>query len=289
MAYDSNGVKIDQQAISLWLNRFIPDLKAWTPPNTGRDALFCSGTCPANAKPDVEWAYSASPCSCRRDADIKDYKVYRTGTATVVCTVSDISWFNRGALVSVAYGLFNYRFGFCQDNTTPATSGTVTDTLRVASFSPDGLAETEGGNVQAASPSVNAADTRPVPPSGFSVTWTGAAGTSHNMKFTWSVASMSPAKGDVDANDCVVGFRVYESATGAATPLISDRLLYGHTASGVAAASPCTGTATTSFTAFDPGSAVTPLSSYAKAFVTSVDSHLNESTPVAFTIPNPPP
>ena len=283
VAYDASGTQIDVQPMAFWLNRFIPDMKAWTPPNTGRDALWCSGTCPANAKPDVEWAYSASPCACRLDNDIKDFEVYRTGSATVVCTLSDLQWYNRSALVQNFYGLFNYRYILCQDNTTPATSGSVTDTLRVASFSPDGLAETEGGNVQAASPSVNAVDTRPVAPSSFTVSWTGAAGQVHNLQFNWSVASMSPAKGDADAGDCVVAFRIYQSATAAATPLYTDRI--AHTASGVNAASPCTGTAQTSLTLLSSNSS----SSLRKAFITSVDSHLNESTPVSFAIPNPPP
>jgi prepilin-type N-terminal cleavage/methylation domain-containing protein len=284
VAYDSNGVQVDQQAISFWLNRFIPDLKAWTPPNTGRDALFCSGTCPANAKPDIEWGYSASPCGCRRDGDIKDYKIYRTGTATVVCTLSDLAWFQRGALEASFYGLNRYDFRGCQDLTTPATSGSVTDTLRVASFSPDGLAETEGGNVQAASPSVNAADTRPVPPSSFVASWTGAVGTFHHLKFDWSVASMSPTKGDADAGDCVVAFRIYQSASAAVTPLYTDRLV--HTQNGVNSSAPCTSTAQTSYTTLSGGSS---LPSANKVFITSVDSHLNESTPVAATVPTIPP
>jgi prepilin-type N-terminal cleavage/methylation domain-containing protein len=294
VAYDSNGVQIDQQAMSMWLNRFIPDMKAWTSPNTGRNALFCTGTCPGNAKPDVEWAWAASPCSCRRDADIQNFKVYRTGTATVVCTLSEFNWRAPGAVVTSFYGLFNYSFVGCQDNTTPATSGVVTDTLKATSYSPDALAETEGGNLQPASASVNAANTRPCgpgagapptcsTPGGLSVTWTGASGALHFMKYTWTVPN---GRGDNDAGDCVVAFRVYQSASAAATPLYTDRLYQGHTPSGVASTSPCTGTATTSWTAFTAGGYSAARN---KAFVTSVDSHLDESLPVSVTIPAPPP
>jgi hypothetical protein len=95
---------------------------------------------------------------------------------------------------------------------------------------------------------------------------------------------MSPTKGDADAGDCVVAFRIYQSASATVTPLYTDRLV--HTQNGVNSTAPCTSTAQTSYTTLGVGSSSASLN---KVFITSVDSHLNESTPVAATVPTYPP
>jgi hypothetical protein len=286
VALDSGGTQIGEpQLMTFWLNRFSPDLAAMGKPTAGKDALFSNVV--------VEWLPFKSPG--RIDYDYTGFKVYRTGTLVSACTTGSGSgnptW---SAQVDLTTPSFHYAHqgvapGRCQDTAAPA-SGTVTYTVGVVNTGPDGVANTsEGGNVQT-SANVNAtpADTRPTAPTGFSAVWQKDSANAWVTKFTWTAPS---GRGDTDTGDCVMSYRIYGTTTTSATTPTFPMGLY-RTDTGVGnVTAPCWSTGTTQYLT---GYTANGAGAYAKAppssnvstkyFITSVDTKLNESTPVAVTL-----
>ncbi|MBV9213642.1 MAG: prepilin-type N-terminal cleavage/methylation domain-containing protein [Actinobacteria bacterium] len=300
VAYDSSNNQIDQQQLAFWLNRFSPDLKAWGTPNAGRDCLFptsasaCSSGTPGNFTlhyPEIEW-YQSTPaaCNCRIDHDFFNFKVYRTGTSTAVCNspgsttgISFISYWWPNYNTAPPYGNRNSNSA-CEDTSAP-TSGTVTYTLKVTNYGPDGLSTIEGDDVQAASANVNPAtqDLRPNSPTGFSAAWFKDGSGNWQINFTWTNPS---GRGDPDAApDCITSYRIYAANATTETTPAADTERGWRSTGGVASPSPCSSTAVTSFaTNESTNSGGVTNNATTKYFITAVDSHMNESTPVAFTL-----
>jgi Tfp pilus assembly protein PilV len=279
-AYDASNNQVGVPlTLSLWLNRFIPDNKALQVPIVGRNTQY--------NKTEVEF-YPTAAGTTRRDYDYGKYQVYRG--ATLACSVDPYQanvrdWTsptpNWGFQVSNLTGSgFQGTNPNCQDQSAPS-SGVVTYTVKIASFAPDGWAETEGGNNQSASVDANAANTKPTAPSNFNVQWTTVGGVRGYLLFTWTQPSTPTTSGDT-AGDCIMGYRIYLSLNSSTFPVIGDRSWrtpWGNTGS-----APCKSTSQAgSWTS--PKTSTSFPATKSKFYITSVDSHLTESNNASTAFP----
>ena len=221
------------------INRYIPDHTAFAPTAAGRNPLWSN-------LPEVE-TYPTTNTSARVDRDITGFLATRqingTGSTTACQTYSPSV---RG----------------CQDTNPPACcSSTVTYKITPTGANPDGTQQV-GGNT-AASPNVNAPNTRPLEPENLTAVRSG-----NRVTLSWT---NPPGSGDPDAGDCIDFFRIYRRDLNATTWEYSDRLertVFGNDTAPCGAA----GEKSSSVT-------LTEDNSNPKRYrVTAVDTHLAEST-----------
>jgi Tfp pilus assembly protein PilV len=256
-AYDVAGSPTGDPAVkTVTLNRFTPDITAFTQPAAGRNPLFSN-------YPEIEFFPSTS--GGRVDRDIIGYSPVRYYSTRVNGGGSAQVEVVPNCSVSVSTA--------CQDNdstlTTPswleyeiypndrAPNGEVR-------YAANGVTCTNASNETTCSRDVNSTNTRPAAPTGLTATSSG-----NTVTLNWTVPTSNSGAGDSDSGDCIDTFRIYRTPTTASAPTFGDR--YDRTPFGVISAN-CGTTASNSSVDLATGGV------QHKYWVTSVDTRLAEST-----------
>jgi Tfp pilus assembly protein PilV len=254
-AFDAAGAPTGDPAVkTVTLNRFTPDITAFSQPIAGRNPLFGS-------YPEVE--IYPNPSGARVDRDVIGYspvRYYPDKKVNGTTQVEVVS--NCAAALST----------WCQDNTVPATPSWLEYEVYANDRAPNGEIRYAGNGVTCTNASseatcsrdVNGTNTRPAVPTGLSASSSGTT-----VTLNWTVPSSNAGAGDSDAGDCVDAFRIYRTSTSASSPTIGDR--YDRTPFGVISAS-CGSTASNSYEDLTTGG------TQHKYWITSVDTRLAEST-----------
>jgi Tfp pilus assembly protein PilV len=254
-AYDAAGAPTGDPAVkTVTLNRFTPDITAYTQPVAGRNPLFSN-------YPEVEIYPITTGARVDRDiigySPVRYYPNKKSGGSVQVQLVS-----NCYASLSPS----------CQDDTVPATPSWLEYEVYPNDRAPNGEVRFAGNGVTCSGASseatcsrdVNGTNTRPTAPTGLTATSSGTT-----VTLDWNVPTGNGGAGDPDSNDCVDTFRIYRTATTASSPTIGDR--YDRTPFGVIAGA-CGTIASNSYTDLATGG------TQHKYWITSVDTRLAEST-----------
>jgi hypothetical protein len=238
--FDANGVNAisSPSPLVVTVNRYVPDQNAFAPTAAGRNPLWSN-------LPEME-TYPTADTSARVDRDITGFLATR---------------FLNGAANGTACQTFSPNARGCLDTSPPSCcSSTVTYRIAPTGANPDGSQQL--GPNTAASPNVNAVNTRPVAPDNVTIVRTG-----NRVTITWVNPSGS---GDPDPGDCIDFYRVYRRDLNGTTWEYTDRA--DRTTFGNAVA-PCGGSGESSNTI-----TLTEDTNTAKRYrVTAVDTHLAES------------
>jgi prepilin-type N-terminal cleavage/methylation domain-containing protein len=238
--FDENGTNAisSPSPLVVTINRYIPDHTAFAPTAAGRNPLWSN-------LPEIE-TFPTTSTSARVDRDITGFLATRQV---------------NGAGSTTACQTYSPSVRGCQDTNPPSCcSSTVTYKITPTGANPDGTQQV-GGNT-AASPNVNAPNTRPLEPENVVAVRNG-----NRVTLTWT---NPPGSGDPDAGDCVDFFRVYRRDLNGTTWEYSDRVertVFGNDTAPCGAA----GEKSSSVTLLEDTSTVK------RYRVTSVDTHLAES------------
>jgi hypothetical protein len=263
--YDAAGDAIGARVAKTYtLNRFLFDASAFNRAVAGRNPLWLlpgcnnASNCPV---PEIEWY--PRPSGARLDRDLYAFRIWKT-IQTSTTTVP-----SSGAL------LLPWRTGWADWESATASNKAQTYTVIPTDKDYAGNIRygTSANDSALTTRDVNAANTRPSPPTGITGTTSGA-----DVTISWTAPS---GTGDADSGDCVETFRIYRTSTTASAPSFSSPTQatattpggsrYDRTPFGVVATN-CGTTASTSYTDTSTGGV------QHKYWVTSVDRNLAEST-----------
>jgi hypothetical protein len=253
-AYDAAGAPTGDPAVkTVTLNRFTPDITAFSQPFAGRNPLFSN-------YPEIE--IYPNPSGARVDRDIIGYTPIRYHPATKNGSTQIEIVSNCNVSASTA----------CQDTDTFNAPTWLEYEVYPNDRAPDGEVRraangvtcTNAASETTCSRDVNGANTRPSPPTALTATSSG-----NTVTLDWTVPSSNAGAGDSDSGDCVDNFRIYRTPTTTSSPTFGDR--YDRTPFGVISAT-CGSTESNSYVDLNTGGV------QHKYWITSVDTKLAEST-----------